>query len=115
MDRAIIQTPRHKNIQKKLLVTGIWSLWIFSFVLGLACAYRDNVVKPQISTNVNKVEVQAAASSNTSNTTGETTTTKTYQYANLSGKTIVVDAGHGGADPGTHGASTGILECDINM
>jgi len=113
MDRTIIQTSRHKNIQKKLLVTGIWSLWILSFVLGFASAYQDNVVKAQISTNVNKVEVQAA--SNTNLTTTETTTTKNYQYANLSGKTIVVDAGHGGADPGTHGVSTGILECDINM
>lgn len=115
MDRAVAQTYKSKSIKKKLLVTAIWSVWSLSFLLGVASSFhKENFVKAQVSNNVNKVEVKEA-SNNTSIPTSNDTTKEASPYANLSGKVIVVDAGHGGADPGTHGTSSGVLECDINL
>jgi N-acetylmuramoyl-L-alanine amidase len=121
MDRAIVQTSTRKSIHKKLLVTAIWSLWGLSFLLGVASSYdKSSFVKAQVSSNVNKVEVKEpntniSNNTNTNVTSNDNTTKEVSPYANLSGKVIVVDAGHGGADPGTHGSNTGIFECDINL
>lgn len=119
MDRAIEQTSKYKSIQKKLLITAIWSLWGLSFLLGVASSYdKKSFVKAQVSTNANNVEVKEASTNTNTNTSvpaNNTTTKEISPYANLSGKVIVVDAGHGGADPGTHGSYSGIYECDINL
>lgn len=58
------------------------------------------------------------ALSGSSTISGETTSGSSSTHTNwdsLRGKTIVVDAGHGGDDPGTVGSTHGTLEKEINL
>ena len=46
---------------------------------------------------------------------GAKTASATTAFSPLPKKTVVIDAGHGGADPGVYGIRTGVKESDLNL
>ena len=95
------------NLQNKIKMVLLCSCFIICFITGTI--YASKKIQNSKDNNLMKVKNIEDIKSN------DNSKSINLDDLPLADKVVVVDAGHGGADPGTMGPITGVYEADINL